>query len=85
MDGLSPRRTLAVELLSDAKALLAAGSLRSAMSRAYYAVYHGCVEALEHSGYSPGHFRGRSGFPATRWEHGIVRLEFHREHRGSRL
>ncbi|MEZ8222283.1 Uncharacterized protein, contains HEPN domain, UPF0332 family [Candidatus Fervidibacteria bacterium JGI MDM2 JNZ-1-D12] len=69
---------LAVELLRDAQNLLASGALRSAMSRAYYAAYHACVDALERFGFAPEHFRGRNGLPANRWEHGIVRVMFHR-------
>jgi hypothetical protein len=30
------------------------------------------VALFEHQGYRPGHFFGRSGRPAKRWEHGIV-------------
>ena len=78
MEEMTPRMRLAAELLRDAQTLLAAGSLRSAMSRAYYAAYHACVDALERRGYSPSYFRRRSGEPATRWEHGVVRAAFHR-------
>jgi hypothetical protein len=76
MEEMTPRMRLATELLRDAQTLLAAGSLRSAMSRAYYAAYHACVDALERRGYTPRHFLGRRGVPADRWEHGIVHAEF---------
>jgi uncharacterized protein (UPF0332 family) len=66
MEGFTPRMRLAMELLRDAQTLLAAGSLRSALSRAYYAAYHACVDALERRGYVPSYFRRRSGDLATR-------------------
>jgi uncharacterized protein (UPF0332 family) len=78
MEEMTPRMRLATELLRDAQTLLVAGSLRSAMSRAYYAAYHACVDALERRGYTPRHFLGRRGVPADRWEHGIVHAEFYR-------
>lgn len=78
MEGLTARRRLALELLRDAQNFLAAGSLRSAMSRAYYDAYHACVDALERFGFSPEHFRRRDGLPADRWEHRIVWIAFYR-------
>ncbi|MCS7265428.1 MAG: hypothetical protein NZ805_11410 [Armatimonadetes bacterium] len=78
MEALTARMRLALELLQDAQNLLAAGSLRSAMSRSYYAAYHACIDALERLGFAPEHFRRRDGLPATRWEHGIVWTAFHR-------
>ncbi|MCX7643584.1 MAG: hypothetical protein N2116_07255 [Armatimonadetes bacterium] len=78
MEALTARMRLALELLRDAQNLLAAGSLRSAMSRSYFAAYHACVDALERLGFAPQHFRRRDGLPATRWEHGIVWSAFHR-------
>lgn len=63
---------LARELLEDARLLLAQGRYRSAVSRAYYAAYHACVALLESFGLRPGNYTGRSGRPASRWEHGII-------------
>ena len=63
---------LAHELLEDARLLLAQGRYRSAVSRAYYAAYPACVALLERFGLRPGNYTGRSGRPASRWEHGIV-------------
>ena len=63
---------LAHELLEDARLLLAQGRYRSTVSRAYYAAYHACVALLESFGLRPGNYTGRSGRPASRWEHGIV-------------
>ena len=64
--------SLAHELLEDARLLLAQERYRSAVSRAYYAAYHACVALLESFGLRPGNYTGRSGRPASRWEHGIV-------------
>ena len=75
---VASRWALAEEFLSDARALLQEGRLRSAMSRAYYAAYHACICAMEWLGYRPEHFRGRDGLPADRWDHRLVRTEFHR-------
>ena len=63
---------LAHELLEDARLLLAQERYRSTVSRAYYAAYHACVALLESCGLRPGNYTGRSGRPASRWEHGIV-------------
>jgi len=63
--------SLAHELLEDARLFLAQGRYRSTVSRAYYA-YHACVALLESFGLRPGNYTGRSGRPASRWEHGIV-------------
>jgi HEPN domain-containing protein len=63
---------LAHELLEDARLLLAQGRYRSTVSRAYYAAYHACVALLESYSLRPGNYTGRSGRPASRWEHGIV-------------
>ena len=71
------RMELAHEFLDDAKHLLEGGSLRSAISRAYYAAYHACVWALEHEGYLPENFRRRDGTRPSRWEHGIICYAFH--------
>ena len=45
---------------------------RSIVSRAYYAAYYACVVLLENCGLRPSNYVGRSGRPASRWEHGIV-------------
>jgi hypothetical protein len=63
---------LAREFLKDAQALLEAGSIRSSISRSYYAAYHACIALLEYSGFKPDNFTGKSGWPARRWEHGII-------------
>jgi len=70
------RMALAQEFLDDARLCLDNGRYRSAVSRAYYAAFHGCVALFEHYGYQPKYFVGRSGWPAKRWEHGIVVREF---------
>ena len=66
---------LAHELLEDARLLLAQERYRSTVSRAYYAAYHACIALLESSGLRPHNYTGRSGRPASRWEHGIVTAE----------
>jgi uncharacterized protein (UPF0332 family) len=63
---------LAQELLQDAKALLDMGSSRSSISRSYYAAYHACIALLEFRGLKPSNFTGKGGWPARRWEHGII-------------
>ena len=63
---------LAHDLLEDARLLLAQGRYRSTVSRAYYAAYHACVALLESCDLRPSNYTGRSGRPASRWEHGIV-------------
>ncbi len=69
---LSDEFELARELLKDAKALLDMGSCRSSMSRTYYGAYHACIALLEARGLEPSNFTGKSGWPARRWEHGII-------------
>jgi len=69
---VDPELVLARELLADAGLLLAQGRHRSTVSRAYYAAYHACVALIESFGLRPHNYIGRSGRPATRWEHGII-------------
>ena len=66
---------LAQELLEDAQLLLARGRLRSTVSRAYYAAYHACIALMESVGLKPQNYPGKSGRPASRWEHGIITAE----------
>lgn len=66
---------LAKELLEDARLLVAQGRLRSTVSRAYYAAYHACIALMEGLGLKPQNYPGKSGRPASRWEHGIVTAE----------
>ncbi|MCH8296153.1 HEPN domain-containing protein [Candidatus Poribacteria bacterium] len=63
---------MAQEFLKASKVNLDAKHLRTSISRSYYSVYHACVALFEHYGYHIHHFLGRSGRPATRWEHGII-------------
>lgn len=73
---MDKRLALANEFLTDTQDLLAQGHMRSALSRAYYAVYHLCVLLFEKHGLKPSHFPGASGRPAQTWEHRIIRAEF---------
>lgn len=66
---------LARELLEDAQLLLAQGRYRSTVSRAYYASYHACIALMESLGLKPQNYPGKSGRPASRWEHGILTAE----------
>lgn len=66
---------LARELLEDAQLLLAQGRYRSTVSRAYYAAYHACIALMENLGLKPQNYPGKSGRPASRWEHGIITAE----------
>lgn len=66
---------LAQELLEDARLLLAQGRYRSTVSRAYYAAYHACIALMENLGLKPQNYPGKSGRPASRWEHGIITAE----------
>jgi uncharacterized protein (UPF0332 family) len=70
------RLALADEFLADAQDLLERGRLRSALPRAYYAVYHLCVLLFEKHSLKPSNFPGASGRPAQMWEHRIIRTEF---------
>lgn len=63
---------LARGLLADAELLLAQGRYRSTASRAYYAAYHGCIVLMEGLGLRPSNYIGRGGWPASRWEHGVI-------------
>ena len=72
---MNPELELARELLEDARLLLAQGRYRSAVSRAYYAAYHACIALVESLGLKPQNYPGKSGRPASRWEHGIVTAE----------
>jgi uncharacterized protein (UPF0332 family) len=73
------RLALADQFLADAQDLLERGRLRSALSRAYYAVYHLCVLLFEKHGMEPSQFPGASGRPAFMWEHRIIKTEFFRQ------
>jgi len=71
------RSNLAEEFLKDAENNLAAGSLRTSVSRSYYAVYHACVHLFETRGFKAKHFIGRDGLPGTYWAHWIITRKFH--------
>ena len=70
------RLLVAQEFLEDARLCLDNGRFRSAVSRAYYASFHACITLFEHYGYRPSHFVGWGGWPAKRWEHGVVFKHF---------
>lgn len=72
MEVVNQRLELARVLYDDAQLLLAHGRARSAASRAYYSVYHACVALMESLGRKPSNYMGRGGWPASRWEHGII-------------
>ena len=65
------RLLVAKEFLEDAKLCLDNGRFRSAVSRA-----HACIGLFVHYGYRPSHFVGWGGWPAKRWEHGVVFKHF---------
>ena len=67
------------EFLQDAQVCLNHGRFRSAASRDYYAVFHAAIALFEHYGLRPANFIGRNGWPATRWEHGLITKYFHLE------
>ena len=73
---MNQRLALADQFLADAQDLLERGRLRSALSRAYYAVYHLCVLLFEQHGLEPQHFAGINKRPAQMWEHRIIKVEF---------
>jgi len=73
------RMALARQFLDDSQHLLDQGRLRSATSRAYYAAYHAAVALFEKYGFKPSSFIGKSGWPATIWEHPIVTNRFFHE------
>jgi uncharacterized protein (UPF0332 family) len=68
---------LAQEFLHDAALCFDQGRYRSSASRSYYAAFHACITLFEHYGYRPANFMGRGGYPASRWEHGIIIKHFH--------
>jgi len=70
------RLALADQFLADAQDLLERGRLRSALSRAYYAVYHLCVLLFEKHELKPQNFKSASGRPAAIWEHFIITRQF---------
>jgi len=70
------RLLVAKEFLADAQLCLDSDRFRSAVSRAYYGAFHACVALFEHYGYRPSHFVGWGGWPAKRWEHGVVFKHF---------
>jgi len=72
----SSHLSVAEVFLHDSREALARNSLRTALSRAYYAAYHACAGLFEHYGYRPQNFVGRVGRPASRWEHGIIIRRF---------
>ena len=72
----SSHLSVAEVFLRDSREALAGNSLRTALSRAYYAAYHACAALFEHYGYRPQNFDGRVGRPASRWEHGIIIRRF---------
>ncbi|MBI3915332.1 MAG: HEPN domain-containing protein [Chloroflexi bacterium] len=76
---MDKRFALADEFLADAQDLLERGRLRSALSRAYYAVYHLCVLLFEKYALKPSHFVGKSNRPALIWEHTIITRQFFHE------
>lgn len=67
---------VAKEFLEDARLCLDNGRYRSAVSRAYYASFHACIGLFEYCGYRPGNFVGWGGWPAKRWEHGVIIKHF---------
>ena len=73
------RMVLAIQFLDDAQHLLDQGRLRSSTSRAYYAAYHAAVALFEKHSFKPSSFIGKSGRPATIWEHPIVTNRFFHE------
>lgn len=73
------RIELSKEFQEDAKVCLDSGRFRSCVSRSYYAVYHACIALFEHFNYRPNNFIGRSGYPADKWEHGVIIKHFHIE------
>jgi len=73
------RMVLARQFLDDAQHLLDQGRLRSSTSRAYYAAYHAAVALFEKHSFKPSSFIGKSGRPATIWEHPIVTNRFFHE------
>jgi len=70
---------VAKQFIEDAKLCLDHDRFRSAVSRCYYAVFHACIALFEHYGYHPSNFIGWGGYPATRWEHGIITKYVHLE------
>jgi len=66
------RFEISKEFLRDAGIAFENRGYRSCVSRAYYAVFHICIVLFEEYGYQPKNFIDRSGYPAKRWEHGIV-------------
>lgn len=76
---MDKRLALADQFLADAQDLLERGRLRSALSRAYYAVYHLCVLLFEMHGLKPSHFIGKGNRRAMIWEHVIITRQFFHE------
>ena len=76
---MDKRLALADQFLADAQDLLERGRLRSALSRAYYAVYHLCVLLFEKHALKPANFLGKSNRPALTWEHNIITRQFFHE------
>ncbi len=72
---VNPELELAKELLADARLLIGQRCHRSTVSRAYYAAYHACIALMESLKLKPQNYPGKSGRPASRWEHGIVTAE----------
>lgn len=72
---VNPELELAKELLADARVLIGQSCHRSTVSRAYYAAYHACIALMESLKLKPQNYPGKSGRPASRWEHGIVTAE----------
>ncbi len=76
---MDKRLALAGQFLADAQDLLERGRLRSALSRAYYAVYHLCVLLFEKHSLKPSHFIGKGNRRALTWEHSIITRQFFHE------
>jgi len=76
---MNERLTLADQFLADAQDLLERGRLRSALSRAYYAIYHLCVVLFEKHGLKPSHFIGKGNRRALIWAHNIITRQFFHE------
>ena len=66
------RLEISKEFLRDADIAFDNKGYRSCVSRGYYAVFHICIALFEEYGYQPKNFIGRNGYPAKRWEHGLV-------------
>lgn len=73
------RMDVSKQFLTDASTAFDNKGYRSCASRAYYAVFHACVAMFEQYGYRSRNFIGRTGYPANRWEHGIIIKYFHIE------